>query len=71
MVMSAGIIVDQVSTKVFNIPLPGMIETETFMLVTVGFLSLAYAMIKNSHIRVDLLLSRFLPAMDSFLGIVF
>ncbi len=71
MVMSLGIIVDQVSTKIFNIPLPGMIETETFMLVTVGFLSLAYAMSKNSHIRVDLLLSRFPKALDTFLGIVF
>ncbi len=76
-IMSIGIIVDLAATHLFKKPLVGMIEYETFMLVTMGFLSLSYTLLQKGHVSVDILSARLSPNhkrllefLFSFLGFV-
>lgn len=54
--LSMAIIVafDITIRTIFNKPILGIIELETFMLATLCFLSLSYTMIKEGHVRVDI-----------------
>ncbi|MCY4288408.1 MAG: TRAP transporter small permease subunit [Aestuariivita sp.] len=61
LLMSLAMVVDLVSRLMFNSPLSGMIELQTFMLVFMAFFSIAYTMIKNQHVSVDLITSK-MPA---------
>lgn len=57
LLMSLAMVVDLVSRMLFNKPLSGMIELQTFMLVFMAFFSIAYTMLKNQHVSVDLITS--------------
>ncbi len=69
--MAAVIIVDLVLRLVFNRPMAGILEYETFLLVVVTFLSLAQTMIKRRHVAIDIVTSRFSKETKSFLEAVF
>lgn len=71
LVMALGIIIDLFSRFFFKRPLVGMIEYETFMLIITGFLSLAHTMIKDGHVSVDILTSRFSDKLKTVLGSIF
>ena len=71
LLMALGMIVDLISRFIFNRPLPGMIEYQTFMLVIMGFFSLAYTMVKDGHVSVDILMARFHPDLLAFLKSIF
>ncbi len=58
LLMSLAMVVDLISRSLFNSPLLGMIELQTFMLVFMAFFSIAYTMIKNQHVSVDLITSK-------------
>jgi len=67
LLMSLAMVVDLVSRLVFNSPLSGMIELQTFMLVFMAFFSIAYTMIKNQHVSVDLITSKMSAHVNSIL----
>ena len=71
LVMATCMVVDLVSRLVFRIPLTGMIELQTFMLVFVAFSSVAYTMLKNQHVAVDLITSKLSDQTNSFLQSIF
>ncbi|MCY4307777.1 MAG: TRAP transporter large permease subunit [Rhodobacteraceae bacterium] len=71
LLMSIFMVVDLVSRLVFNSPLSGMIELQTFMLVFMAFFSIAYTMLKNQHVAVDLITSILSAPVNSFLQSVF
>ena len=71
LLMSTFMVVDLVSRLVFNNPLSGMIELQTFMLVFMAFFSIAYTMLKNQHVAVDLITSILSAPVNSFLQSVF
>ncbi|MEN8246467.1 MAG: TRAP transporter large permease subunit [Thermodesulfobacteriota bacterium] len=57
--MAVLIVVDVLSRYVFNRPFMITIELEQFMLATAVYLSIAWAMINNDHVQVDIFISRF------------
>lgn len=71
LLMSLFMVVDLVSRLVFNSPLSGMIELQTFMLVFMAFFSIAYTMLKNQHVAVDLITSALSAPVNSSLQSVF
>ncbi|NKC12999.1 MAG: TRAP transporter large permease subunit [Gammaproteobacteria bacterium] len=71
LLMAIGMVVDLVSRLIFRSPLSGMIELQTFMLVFMAFFSVAYTMLKNQHVAVDLLTSRLSDQVNSFLQSIF
>ena len=71
LLMSIFMAVDLFSRLVFNNPLSGMIELQTFMLVFMAFFSIAYTMLKNQHVAVDLITSVLSAPVNSFLQSVF
>ena len=71
LLMAIAMVVDLVSRLVFNKPLSGMIELQTFMLVIMAFFSIAYTMLKNQHVSVDLITSVLSDHVNSFLQSVF
>lgn len=71
LLMSIFMVVDLVSRLVFNNPLSGMIELQTFMLVFMAFFSIAYTMLKNQHVAVDLISSVLSTPVNSYLQSVF
>ena len=71
LVMATCMVVDLVSRMVFRIPLTGMIELQTFMLVFAAFSSVAYTMLKNQHVAVDLITSKLSDQTNSFLQSIF
>ncbi len=71
LLMAIGMVVDLVSRMVFRNPLNGMIELQTFMLVIMAFFSVAYTMLKNQHVAVDLITSALPDHVNSFLQSVF
>ena len=71
LLMSIFMVVDLFSRLVFNNPLSGMIELQTFMLIFMAFFSIAYTMLKNQHVAVDLITSVMSPSLNSFLQSVF
>ncbi|MDE0522350.1 MAG: TRAP transporter large permease subunit [Boseongicola sp.] len=71
LLMAVGMVVDLVSRLVFRNPLNGMIEMQTFMLVIMAFFSVAYTMLKNQHVAVDLITSALPDHVNSFLQGVF
>ncbi|MCY3727275.1 MAG: TRAP transporter large permease subunit [Paracoccaceae bacterium] len=71
LLMSIFMVVDLFSRLVFNNPLSGMIELQTFMLVFMAFFSIAYTMLKNQHVAVDLITSVLSAPVNSFLQSVF
>ncbi|MEX0343325.1 MAG: TRAP transporter large permease subunit [Rhizobiaceae bacterium] len=71
LLMSLAMVVDLVSRLVFNSPLSGMIELQTFMLVFMAFFSIAYTMLKNQHVAVDLFTSQLQSHVNSILQSVF
>ncbi|MBC6407815.1 MAG: TRAP transporter large permease subunit [Rhodobacteraceae bacterium] len=71
LLMSIFMVVDLVSRLIFNNPLSGMIELQTFMLVFMAFFSIAYTMLKNQHVAVDLITSVLSAPVNSFLQSVF
>ncbi|MEP1206135.1 MAG: TRAP transporter large permease subunit [Rhizobiaceae bacterium] len=71
LLMSIAMVVDLISRLAFRNPLSGMIELQTFMLVIMAFFSLAYTMLKNQHVSVDLITSVLSDHVNSFLQSVF
>ncbi len=71
LLMAVCMVVDLVSRMVFQNPLSGMIELQTFMLVIMAFFSIAYTLLKNQHVSVDLLTSALPQQVNSFLQGVF
>ncbi|MEP0566114.1 MAG: TRAP transporter small permease, partial [Paracoccaceae bacterium] len=71
LLMSLFMVVDLISRLVFNNPLSGMIELQTFMLVIMAFFSIAYTMLKNQHVAVDLITSALSAPVNSVLQSVF
>jgi len=71
LLMAIGMVVDLVSRLVFRSPLTGMIELQTFMLVIMAFFSIAYTMLKNQHVAVDLITSVLPDHVNSFLQSIF
>lgn len=71
LLMSLAMVVDLISRMIFGRPLSGMIELQTYMLVFMAFFSIAYTMLKNQHVSVDLLTARMSPLTNSFLQSVF
>ena len=69
--MAIGMVVDLVSRLVFRSPLTGMIELQTFMLVFMAFFSIAFTMLKNQHVSVDLVTSILPDHINSLLQSVF
>ena len=51
-------VLDVFLRRVFNSPIPFSIELVEFMMVFTGFLGLAWCAMSESHIRVDLIVSR-------------
>ncbi len=70
-IMSLAIIIDVVANLVAKRPLVGMIEYQTFMLVIMGFLSLAHTMVQKGHVSVDILSGKLAPPYRRFLDLVF
>ena len=71
LMMSLAMVVDLVSRLGFNSPLSGMIELQTFMLVFMAFFSIAYTMLKNQHVSVDLITSKMSTRTNSILQSIF
>jgi len=71
MIMAFLLVADVISRHFFNHPLPGAIELEQFMLATVAFLGLSWAMVNNSHVRVDLLAGRLSAKTKTFFECIF
>ena len=71
LLMSLAMVVDLVSRMAFGRPLSGMIELQTFMLVFMAFFSIAYTMLKNQHVSVDLITSLMSPRTNSILQSIF
>jgi tripartite ATP-independent transporter DctM subunit len=69
--MALGMVVDLISREVFRSPVAGMIELQTYMLVFMAFFSIAYTMLKNQHVSVDLLTSVLSDQFNSFLQSIF
>lgn len=71
LLMSLGMVVDLFSRLALNRPLSGMIELQTYMLVFMAFFSIAYTMLKNQHVSVDLITSKMSAHANSFFQCVF
>ena len=71
LLMSIAMVVDLVSRLAFSKPLSGMIELQTFMLVFMAFFSIAYTMLKNQHVSVDLVTSMMSAQTNSTLQSIF
>ena len=69
--MAAVIFLDLILRLGFRLPMTGILEYETFLLVTITFLSLAQTMIKRRHVSIDLLTCRFSVRTRDFFGAVF
>lgn len=69
--MALGMVVDLASRMLFRSPMTGMIELQTFMLVFMAFFSIAYTMLKNQHVSVDLITSVLPDYMNSVLQSIF
>ena len=51
-------VLDVILRRVFNSPIPFSLELVEFMMVMTGFLGLAWCAMSESHIRVDLIVSK-------------
>ncbi len=71
LLMSLAMVVDLVSRMAFGRPLSGMIELQTYMLVFMAFFSIAYTMLKNQHVSVDLITSLMSARTNSILQSIF
>jgi tripartite ATP-independent transporter DctM subunit len=71
LLMSIAMVVDLVSRLAFGRPLSGMIELQTYMLVFMAFFSIAYTMLKNQHVSVDLITSLMSARTNSILQSIF
>ena len=71
LIMSIAMVVDLVSRLAFSKPLTGMIELQTYMLVFMAFFSVAYTMLKNQHVAVDLFTSQLSLHLNSILQSIF
>ena len=71
LLMSLAMVVDLVSRLAFDRPLAGMIELQTYMLVFMAFFSIAYTMLKNQHVSVDLITSQLPARTNSILQSIF
>lgn len=71
LLMSVAMVVDLVSRLAFGRPMSGMIELQTFMLVFMAFFSIAYTMLKNQHVSVDLITSMMSARTNSILQSIF
>ena len=71
LLMSFAMVVDLVSRLAFGRPLSGMIELQTYMLVFMAFFSIAYTMLKNQHVSVDLITSMMSVRTNSILQSIF
>lgn len=65
--MSVIVVVDIALRSFFNSPILGVIELETFLLVTLCFFSLSYTMIKRGHVRVDIFMGKIKGSFRNFL----
>ena len=70
MVMVLLTILNVVLRRIFNHPLSSSLELSQVMLVIVVFSSVAYCVIKRSHVRIDALTSRFSPKTQAILNCV-
>lgn len=57
--MAVLIVTDIVLRLFFNHPIDGKLEFEQFMLVTLVFFTLAYTMIHDAHVSIDIISSRY------------
>lgn len=71
LMMSLAMVVDLVSRMAFGRPLAGMIEMQTYMLVFMAFFSIAYTMLKNQHVSVDLFTHKMSASTNSILQSIF
>ena len=71
LVMAVIVLIDIILRQIFNSPLVGMIELETFMLAVLCFFSLAYTMIQNGHVSVDILAERLSSKPRALLKVLF
>ena len=71
LLMSIAMVVDLVSRLAFGRPMSGMIEMQTYMLVFMAFFSIAYTMLKNQHVSVDLITSLMSARTNSILQSIF
>lgn len=71
LLMSILMVVDLASRLILNSPLSGMIELQTFMLVFMAFFSIAYTMLKNQHVAVDLITNILPDQVNSILQSIF
>ena len=58
-IMAGLIVVDVFLRFFFNMPIAGSLELEQYMLATVVFLSLGYAMMEDQHVNIDLISSKY------------
>ena len=71
MAMGFLVVIDIIMRFLFNKPIDGIIELETFMLAVLCFLSLAYTMIKGGHVSVDIFSSKLKGKFKLFLSGLF
>ncbi len=69
--MALGMVIDLISRFIFNRPLNAMIEYQTFMLVIMGFFSMAYTMLQDEHVSVDIISAKLPDHVNHFLHSIF
>ena len=65
MVILFFIVIEVASRAILNMPIMGVVEISGFLLVLVVFLGIAYVQLRKGHIRVDFLISKFPPRLQS------
>ena len=71
MAMALIVVLDILLRVLFNKPILGVIELETFMLAILCFFSLAYTKIKEGHVSVDIFVGRFSQKFRLILNSIF
>ncbi len=69
--MACLILVDIFLRIFFRSPIAGSMELEQLMLATLVFFTLAYAMIKKSHVSIDIIASRYTPTVRLIMESIF
>lgn len=71
MAMALIVVLDILLRIIFNNPILGVIELETFILAILCFFSLAYTKIREGHVRVDIFVGKLSPKFQAVINAVF
>lgn len=64
------VIMDIVARAMIGLSLEGEVEFSEYMLVAIAFLGLGYAQLTGTHVRVEAILSRFRPRVQTIINIL-